>query len=182
MVYIVKDLTDCQLVEAACRGDVDSFGTLYERHYASMVSVAYCLLGDRHLAEDAAQEAFAVACRDIERLRRADRFVSWLRGICRNVAKGIRKSRITPPAVEGAFCRTDEPSDSGSDGAVREAVMALPPRCREVVLLHYFNGISHKHVAGVLGISPEAVHGRLVRARRKIAAHLKYNSRSREQS
>ena len=178
----MKDLTDCQLVEAARRGDVDSFGVLYGRNYASMVSVAYSLLGDRHLAEDAAQEAFAIACRDMGRLRRADRFVSWLRGICRNVAKGIRRSRMTALAVEGAPARPDEPSDSRSDKAVREAVMALPPRYREVVLLHYFNGISHKHVAGVLGISPEAVHGRLVRARRKIAAHLKYNSRSREQS
>ena len=178
----MKDRTDCQLVEAARRGDVDSFAALYERNYASMVSVAYSLLGDCHLAEDAAQEAFAIACRDMGRLRRADRFVSWLRGICRNVAKGIRRSRMTVSAVEGAPSRPDEPSDSRSDGAVREAVMALPPRYREVVLLHYFNGISHKHVAGVLGISPEAVHGRLVRARRKIAAHLKYNSRSREQS
>lgn len=60
--------TGAELVEAACNGDVDSFGELYRRRYAALVGVAYRVLSDRHLAEDAAQEAFAVACRDLEPL------------------------------------------------------------------------------------------------------------------
>ena len=53
--YGVPELTEAELVEAARRGDLDSFGVLYQRHYAAMVGVAYCVLRDRHLAEDAAQ-------------------------------------------------------------------------------------------------------------------------------
>ena len=64
--------TDAELVEAARNGDVSSFGELYRRHYAAAVGIAYCALSDHHLAEDAAQEAFAVACRDLGRLRRAE--------------------------------------------------------------------------------------------------------------
>ena len=49
-------------VEAACRGDVNALAGLYERYYATMVWVAYSVLLDRGLAEDAAQQAFATAC------------------------------------------------------------------------------------------------------------------------
>ncbi len=49
--------TDAELVDAARGGDVESFGALYERHYAGIVGVAYCVLADRDWAEDAAQEA-----------------------------------------------------------------------------------------------------------------------------
>ena len=58
---------------------------------------------------------------------------------------------------------------------VRQAVGALPERAREVVVLHYFTGLSHKEIAASLGMSPEAVHGRLVRARRMLAERLTGN-------
>jgi hypothetical protein len=56
----VSNRTEIELVNAARTGDVDCFGELYRRHYAAVVGAAYCLLADRHLAEDAAQEAFAM--------------------------------------------------------------------------------------------------------------------------
>jgi hypothetical protein len=54
---------DAELVEAACQGNLASFGELYRRHYRMAVGLACSHLADRHLAEDAAQEAFATACR-----------------------------------------------------------------------------------------------------------------------
>ena len=49
--------SDAELVAAACRGDLASFGRLYERHYRMAVGIARSRLSDGHLAEDAAQEA-----------------------------------------------------------------------------------------------------------------------------
>jgi DNA-directed RNA polymerase specialized sigma24 family protein len=49
-------------VEAACKGDSEALAGLYQRYYATMVWVAYSVLLDRSLAEDAAQQAFAAAC------------------------------------------------------------------------------------------------------------------------
>ncbi len=151
-------------------------------YYSAVVGVAYAMLGDIHQAEDAAQETFAIACRDLRRLRQAEKFAGWLRGICRNVAKGFvrRRSRrleLDAPAV------IDEPASSnGSAEAVRQAVTELPPRGREVVLLHYFSGLSHEEIARLLGTSPQAIHGRLVRARRKLAPHLRQLAPSGRQS
>lgn len=165
--------TDPHLAAAARGGDVESFGKLYERHYGCVVAAAYAVLGDRHLAQDAAQEAFAIACRDIARLKRTDRFAGWVRGICRNVAMGVLRSRRRRALAEADPARGNNcPDDDGFDESVRRAVMRLPAPAREVVLMHYFSGMSHQQIADVLDVSPQAVHGRLVRARRKIASRL----------
>ena len=55
--------SDAELVEAARAGDIDSFRKLYERYYGLAVGIARSRLADQHLAEDAAQETFATACR-----------------------------------------------------------------------------------------------------------------------
>jgi len=167
--------TDAELVEAARNGDVGSFGELYRRHYAKAVGIAYCTLSDHHLAEDAAQEAFAVACRDLGRLRQADRFACWLIAICRKVARRVGKSKLRYPLSEEIPSTVDSNPDDDSAEAVRQSVQRLPGAAREVIVLHYFNGLSHEQISTTLGISPQAVHGRLIRARRKIAEDLRRN-------
>jgi len=173
----VDDRPDDWLVASARDGDVESFGELYRRHYCGVVGVAYSVLFDRHLAEDAAQETFAVACRDLGRLKHPDRFAAWLRGICSNVAKGIARSRARWPTQQAVSAPAREGGNPGHaiEQAVRRAVAQLRPPAREVVVLHYFSGLSHKQAAAALGISPEAVHGRLVRARRQVSAYLRRN-------
>ncbi len=73
--------SDAELVEAARAGDIDSFRTLYERYYGLAVGIARSRLADHHLAEDAAQEAFATVCRRLywtKRLRRGMEGAVWL--------------------------------------------------------------------------------------------------------
>jgi RNA polymerase sigma-70 factor (ECF subfamily) len=172
---------DAELVSAARQGDVASFARLYERHYAAMVGVARALLDDRDLAEDVAQETFAVACGSLGRLRRPQRFAPWLRGICRRIARNLlRRRRRAERALRG---RGREPpaSPAGPEAdlaPLRRAVARLRPRAREVVMLHYFSGQTHRQIAELLRISPSAVHGRLVRARRQIAADLRRQRRT----
>ena len=90
--------SDAVLVEAAQHGRLDSFGALYQRYHNPLVALAYAQLGDKHAAEDAAQEVFAIACRDLRSLRDRDKFGPWLGGICRNVTKQMLrvKTRTAP--------------------------------------------------------------------------------------
>jgi RNA polymerase sigma-70 factor, ECF subfamily len=173
---------DAELVAAARKGDVDGFAELYRRYYAAAVGIAYSTLSDRHLAEDAAQEAFAIVCRDLARLRRDDKFVHWLNAICRKVScrlvkwksrGGLPEDRPWAAATE----RTGDRADARENHAnlVRQSLQRLSASAREIVVLRYFSGLSHEQIGAVLGISAQAVHSRLCRARHKMADYLKRN-------
>ena len=166
--------SETRLVEAAQNGHLESFGVLYKRYCGSMVALAYSMLGDRDLAEDAAQEVFAVACRDLGTLRRRERFAAWLTGICRNTAKQMLRAR-GKQAILRLLPDDQEPHDRQVhlSETVRRAVGKLRPREREVVVLRYYENASYEHMASLLGISIQAVNGRLIRARRRIAEYLR---------
>ena len=169
---------DSKLVQAALSGDAESFSRLCQRHYAALVAVAYCQLGDRDLAEDAAQEALLAAFRGISKLKCPDRFVPWLVTICRNIAIDMAKKRARRrlAGIENAAA-----SDPGSDTddvveTFRDIIGSLDPDGREVVYLKYYNQKTYGQIAITLGISSEAVNGRLRRAKEKIRQELRRRS------
>jgi RNA polymerase sigma-70 factor (ECF subfamily) len=185
-----QEQTDAVLVEAAQQGRLDSFGALYQRYHNPIVALAYAQLGDKHTAEDAAQEVFAIACRDLRSLRERDKFGAWLGGICRNVTRQMLRTRTRTVPLSGGDARFCVAAD-GADGAaaqtpgssdelrraeqqeqrdaVRRAVWQLPEADRELVVMRYFNGFSQARISQVLDLTPAAVNGRLTRAKRKIA-------------
>ena len=167
--------SDTELVEAAQNGHLGSFGALYERYHSSMVALAYSVLADKHLAQDAAQEAFVIACQDLLNLKRKEKFAAWLAGICRNVAKGML--RVKAKIIERDIGQRKGDSDikEQQQDAVRQAVWQLSYAERELLVLRYYDGFSQAQISSVLAISPSAVNGRLIRAKRKIAKFLKRN-------
>lgn len=180
---LVLQPTDAELVAAACRGDVASFAHLYERHYRLAVGIARCRLADGHLAEDAAQEAFAVACRTLASLQDGDRFPQWLGTICRRTASRLAEGQpnhepLSSQSEEKGHVSASECGDSTlireqQREQVHEALEQLDESSCEIVLLHYFSELSYEAIARVLDLSPQAIHGRLQRARRKLAEILK---------
>jgi RNA polymerase sigma-70 factor, ECF subfamily len=90
---LTQSTPDNVLVEKAAAGDGDSFTELCRRYYPAIVAIAHAILGDRHLAEDAAQQAFAKAATNLPRLRRAEQFGAWLATICRNAARDVARAR-----------------------------------------------------------------------------------------
>ena len=141
-----------------------------------MVALAYSMLADRDLAEDAAQEVFAIACRDLANLKSKERFAAWLAGICRNISRQMlrtNKSRGIAPDNEPAVAKRDVADERRE--AIRRAVWSLRESERELVVMRYFDGFSQAKISEVLDISSQAVNGRLIRAKRKIAKYLKRN-------
>jgi RNA polymerase sigma-70 factor (ECF subfamily) len=162
-----------ELVEAALAGDIDSFGRLARRYYPSLAAIAYSILSDHQLAEDAAQEAYARALTNLRKLRKPDKFAPWLAQICRNVAKDMVATKSRPFNPQDL---SRNPNTSGTDNdveAVRRAIEHLPFSAREVIVLRYYNGLSYEEISSVLGISRPTINGRLTRAKQKIARYLK---------
>ena len=164
---------DRQLVESAQQGDGDSFTELCGRYYPTMVAIAHSVIGDRHLAEDAAQQAFAVAAVKLPELRHAERFASWLGVICRNSANDIGRKQQRICDVDKLSKLPARQDDSPDTEAVREAVAGLAPEAREVIYLRYYDGLPYERISKTLGISEQAINGRLRRAKEKIDEYLK---------
>lgn len=164
---------DRTLVEQAARGDGDSFTELCRRYYGSMVAIGHSILRDRHLAEDAAQQAFAKAAVSLPKLRKADQFGRWVAAICRNEARDLARARREPlPEDEPPI--TEGPTDSDeSCRIVKEAVGRLPDEAREVVFLRFYDSLSYDQISAVLGISEQAINGRLRRAKHRLAQYLR---------
>lgn len=142
-----------------------------------MVWVAYSILLDRDLAEDAAQQAFVKACEKLADLKRADRFGAWLTQICRNEAYQLVRSRQRPvPQRPGETAYVDDHETGGPDlGMVKAAVDQLTPMYREIVVLHYYNRMDYRQIAATLGVAGHTVRGRLFRARKQIERILRKN-------
>jgi RNA polymerase sigma-70 factor (ECF subfamily) len=159
-------------VEAAQRGDLESFGRLCEYLYAPTVAIAYAVLADHHLAEDAAQEAFARALRSLRRLRRPARFGTWLARISRNVAVDMARVRPKHGNSEemGQLACEQDPSDIPR--AVQRALGTLPGRARELIVLRYYDNLAYDQISSMLGLSRAAINGRLHRAKKKLAKAL----------
>jgi RNA polymerase sigma-70 factor (ECF subfamily) len=162
------------LVRRALQTDPESFGLLCGRYYPSLVAVADSILLDRHLAEDAAQEALAHACRELPKLREPERFGPWVAAICRNVARDMRRQQRRQRTVP-VDCEPQTPDcpQDGHDELLAEALRHLPHHLREAIFLRFYNELSYEQMAQVLGATEEMIDGRLRRAKKKIAAYMK---------
>ncbi len=175
---MVSEATEALIVEEAVNGDTESFCELSRRYYPALVAIAHAILGDRHLAEDAAQESLAKACRKLDQLKNSHQFAQWLAMICRNVARDLirkqGKDQLYP--VEDLSSAEARSGGVGLTDAVREAVAKLPEPAKELVFLRFYDGLSYEKMSSVLGISKQAINGRLRRAKQSIAQNLKRDS------
>ena len=134
-------------------------------------------LGDRHLAEDAFQETFIKAWKKWDGFRGESSVKTWLTRIAVNTCRDMLRSgwfrtmRRSQP-VETLFDLATE-EDIQEEVAVRDALLRLPGIYREVVLLHYDQGLKIKEIAEALRLSSNTISTRLRRARALIEKELK---------
>ncbi|UCD28583.1 MAG: sigma-70 family RNA polymerase sigma factor [Planctomycetota bacterium] len=171
----MAERSDSSLVEDALNGDGDSFTELCRRYYPAMVAIAHSILGDRHLGEDAAQQTFANAVHKLPQLKNTNRFAYWLAAICRNVARDMTRTAEKLNTVQDLSMVAVESDQDELTDVVRGAIGELSVAARELVYLRYYDGMSYHQMSAVLGISEQAINGRLRRAKKKIAAYLRRN-------
>jgi RNA polymerase sigma factor (sigma-70 family) len=149
--------------------EIEQFAKIVRRHQAGVCAVAYGVTGDRALSEDIAQDTFVAAWRGARALRDPSRLRGWLHGIARNLARKARRRR-RPVALEDSEVAAS--GDPVQEAVARDearaawaALRALPARCREALVLYYWEGESARGIARALGISEAAAMQRLSRGR-----------------
>ena len=131
--------------------------------------LCYLYLHDAQLAEDATQETFLKYYRHLADYRGDASDKTYLTRIAINTCKDMLRGpwlkrvdrRVTPDMLPAQVSQTDP-----AHKQIAVAVMNLPRRLRETVILYYYQQLSTREVADILGISQPAVSGRLKRARK----------------
>jgi RNA polymerase sigma factor (sigma-70 family) len=164
------------LVRAAQGGDLDAFGRVVERFQDMAYAVAYTLVGDAHLAEDAAQEAFIEAFVCLPKLREPAAFPAWFRRIV--VKRGDRLVRGKGLALVSLDAVGDLPAGGPDPAALAEsrelrrrvhtAIAALPEPDRQVIMLFYLADHSQQEIAAITELPLTTVKKRLFSARQRL--------------
>ena len=175
---------DSGLIDRAKQGDTEAFTTLVVRFGDRLYSVAYRILRDTNSAQDAVQQAFLIAWRELPKLRDEGRLEAWLYRLLVNACYAeIRRARRWQPSLRIVTDRDAAPATDGAQMGVERrdelerAFRRLSAEHRAVVVMHHYLGLSGAEIAEALGLSPGTVRSRLHYARQQMRAALEADSR-----
>jgi RNA polymerase sigma-70 factor (ECF subfamily) len=163
--------SDAEIVRVVLRGDRDAFAVLVGRHERAVWATAWAVLRDHHAAADAAQDAFLLAFRRLDRLSRPDRFGAWLLRIARRESVRIARRRARDPCRSIGGGDADAvgiagPSSRLSAGSeeILAALAGLPEHERVVVSMRYLDLLPVAEIAAALDRPVGTVTKQLSRA------------------
>jgi RNA polymerase sigma-70 factor (ECF subfamily) len=156
--------TNDELIRAVLGGEQAAFAELVRRYERAAWATAWRVLRDYHATQDATQDAFVEAYRQLGRLRHPDRFGVWLLRITRCAAlRAARRRGKTRPLDAAGDPAAPESLTPEADELLR-AVGRLPEHERLVVALHYLDGRPVAEVARLTGRPVGTVTKQLSRA------------------
>jgi RNA polymerase sigma factor (sigma-70 family) len=162
-------------------GDPEAVRVVYQSYGRLVYAVAFRVLGDRRLAEEATQQAFLKAWRAADSLDVSREIGPWLATIARRVAIDVHRSEAHRRAdplesaspADPALVSAPQSAEAVYDvWEVRRVVAELPAKEQEIVRLQHFDGLSHTEIAERLDLPAGTVKSRSFRAHKRLAAQL----------
>ena len=151
------------------------FENLVVNYQEDVLRLCFLYLCDKTLAEDAVQETFLKAYRQMDSFRGDSHVKTWLIRIAVNQCRDMRRSawyRYIDPRVSIDCLPITPPPPTADHLALNTAIMRLSPKYLEVVLLYYYEGYRMKEIAQMLGITEAAVSTRIRKAKQKLKNEL----------
>jgi len=181
-VPVTSPLTDLELVARVRAGDRQAMEPLMRRHNRSLYRTARAILRDDTEAEDAVQDAYVQAFRNLEAFRGESAFSTWIVRIAANEAlmrrrRNVRRSEVIPINHENGELLMDEIAQDDSAGPEQQAsgaqlrrllekrIDALPDLYRAVFVMRAVEEMSVEETAAALDLPPATVRTRFFRAR-----------------
>lgn len=163
-------ISDGDLVSRAQSGQLDAFEELVRRHRLATYRVALRMLGDESDAEDATQDAFVQAWRNLGGFRADAAFSTWMYRVvtnrCLNMLRARRRTEQLPDDREAPASRPDRIAEARWQVEdLKLAILRLTPEQRAPLVLRELQGCSYEEIAEALDLSISAVKSRLHRAR-----------------
>jgi RNA polymerase sigma-70 factor (ECF subfamily) len=174
------------LVAAAQTGDESAFRELYKTYHRRIWTLVLYSIGDPQQAQDVLQAVFFKAFRGLHAFRYQSGLFTWIYRIARNECLNhLRRREVSAIPLEAILGSGDEidskslppgrEARSERDAILRQAVMRLPLKMREVVVLKYLEGLSYEEMSRALGCAPGTVASRLNRALAELGERLRFS-------
>jgi RNA polymerase sigma-70 factor, ECF subfamily len=153
------------VISAAISGETAAVERLITAIWPQCFRLAASLIGDRSLAQDAAQESCVIVHRKIASVRSAEAFGAWLYRVVTRESSRVLRGHAGTRALP---CDQGSTTDTSSSVDVWRALAELSPPLREVTVLYYFDDLKTEEIAHVLTIAHATVRSRLARARERL--------------
>ena len=169
-------MSEKELVIKAKGGDIQAFTILYSRYQKKLYSYAFYRLGNASDAEDAVSDCVLSAFEQIEQLKNAEAFSSWIFRIlyccCTSAMKNQINQRHTDNIddYENMFCITYDETDEQIE--LKKALALLDEEEREIVLLSVVAGFKSREIAKINGMTAGSVRSKLSRSLAKMKTYL----------
>lgn len=175
-------LSDEALVLLAKKNHPGAIEIIVNRHKKMVFNLAYRLLGNYHVAEEAAQDTFVKAFQSIESFRSDSKFTTWLYRICYNTCitykrkKNLGFSDLTDSNTSSFNANNQNVTMEQNDRSLflSKALKSLEPDDAAIVNLFYVEEMPTNEIANIIGISEGNVRIKLHRARKKLKEELFY--------
>jgi len=161
---------------AARAGDREAFATLVERDGPGALRMASAILRSEADAQDAVQDAFVRAWRDLPTLRQPQRWPAWFRALTVHASIDIQRRRLRLREVD--LDASAEPSEADALGGaadrdrIRRAMSQMSVDDRAVLVLRYVEDLEVPAIAATLGVRLGTAKSRLHRATMRLRASL----------
>jgi RNA polymerase sigma-70 factor (ECF subfamily) len=148
-------------LRGAQRGSASDFEALFRLHWPKAFRAAFLVVHDAAAAEDIAQESFLAAIRNLDRFDRRRPFGPWLHRIVVN--RAIDWTRARRLRAESELVDSAAPEPQRLDDSLLDALAALPPEHRAVIVLRHLLEYTPGEIAELLGLPRGTVNSRLRR-------------------
>ncbi|KUO50146.1 MAG: hypothetical protein APF76_06715 [Desulfitibacter sp. BRH_c19] len=170
-----------ELIKRLLVSDETAYVELVNTYGEKLLHLAYMVVGDRQLAEDVVQESFLALYAKLQNFRGESSLSTWLTRITLNKAKNKIRPKLFQKiayfweinATDTAPLPQDNYEKQEKQSIVREIMLSLPIKYRDVLYLHYFEELKIKEIAEILDVSQSGVKTRLQRGRNQMKDLLK---------
>lgn len=147
---------------------------VYDRYCDAMFTIAYRIIGDYDIANDALQETFIQVFTDIDQFREASSLGAWIKTILiRTSYRKLKKENIFISASKDQVTEVISWPDEMTGEDLEKAILSLPEGSRTIFILIEVEGYKHREVAEMLNISEGTSKSQLYYAKQQLRERLK---------
>lgn len=176
-------MDEIEIIQKVKSGDLQAFELLFERYKTKAIRTVYLMTGDVHTTEDIVQEAFTTCYLSLHTLKQPQYFKTWFFKLLTRIAWRVMKKErgLVPTETIGELVEIaglqegttlNEMDQATESDFIYSQILKLDYKLQTTLILYYYNELTIKEIAKVMGCLEGTVKSRLYTGRKQLKLHL----------